>query len=59
MKVSLRPKPAATTRAANPLASDQITQLRGRAAAGEPKSKLATDFGISCETVYAYSVNPR
>lgn len=36
------------------LAADQIIQLRDRAAAGEPKSKLATDFGISRETVYAY-----
>ncbi|WKG13604.1 recombinase family protein (plasmid) [Nocardia sp. PE-7] len=36
------------------LAAEQITQLRDRAAAGEPKSKLANDFGISRETVYAY-----
>ncbi|WP_455645649.1 recombinase family protein [Nocardia fluminea] len=36
------------------LAAEQIAQLRDRAAAGEPKSKLATDFGISRETVYAY-----
>ncbi|MGF0316753.1 recombinase family protein [Nocardia fluminea] len=36
------------------LAAEQITQLRARAAAGEAKSKLANDFGISRETVYAY-----
>ncbi|MEU4651837.1 recombinase family protein [Nocardia fluminea] len=36
------------------LAADQIIQLRDRAAAGEPKSELATDFGISRETVCAY-----
>ncbi|GAB2638502.1 hypothetical protein GCM10027088_13080 [Nocardia goodfellowii] len=36
------------------LAAEQITQLRGRAASGEAKSKLANDFGISRETVYAY-----
>ncbi len=39
-------KPALTT--------EQATQLRERAAAGESKSVLAKDFGISRETVYAY-----
>ncbi|MFI1241431.1 recombinase family protein [Nocardia salmonicida] len=36
------------------LGAEQIAQLRARAAAGEAKSKLANDFGISRETVYAY-----
>ncbi|WP_455648346.1 recombinase family protein [Nocardia salmonicida] len=36
------------------LAADQIAQLRDRVSAGKPKSKLANDFGISRETVYAY-----
>ncbi|OBA65089.1 transposase [Nocardia sp. 852002-20019_SCH5090214] len=39
-------KPALTT--------EQAAQLRERAAAGESKSVLAKDFGISRETVYAY-----
>lgn len=39
-------KPALTT--------EQAVQLRDRAAAGESKSLLAEDFGISRETVYAY-----
>jgi DNA invertase Pin-like site-specific DNA recombinase len=33
---------------------DQARQLRERAAAGERKSALATEFGISRETVYSY-----
>lgn len=36
------------------LAIDQIDQLRGRAAAGEPKTLLAREFAISRETVYQY-----
>jgi DNA invertase Pin-like site-specific DNA recombinase len=39
-------KPALTT--------DQAHQLRERAAAGEPKTALAKEFGISRETVYSY-----
>jgi DNA invertase Pin-like site-specific DNA recombinase len=36
------------------LTDEQAEQLRSRAAAGERKSTLATEFGISRETVYAY-----
>jgi DNA invertase Pin-like site-specific DNA recombinase len=36
------------------LTAEQAAQLRERAAAGEPKSALATEFGISRETVYNY-----
>ncbi|BAD60731.1 MULTISPECIES: recombinase family protein [Nocardia] len=36
------------------LTADQVTALRERAAAGEPKSALAREFGVSRETVYAY-----
>ncbi|WP_067865781.1 recombinase family protein [Nocardia shimofusensis] len=39
-------KPALTT--------DQVALLRDRAAAGEPKSVLAKEFGVSRETVYSY-----
>lgn len=39
-------KPALTT--------EQATQLRDRAAAGEHKSVLAREFGISRDTVYSY-----
>jgi DNA invertase Pin-like site-specific DNA recombinase len=39
-------KPALTT--------EQAQQLRERAAAGEKKSTLAREFGISRETVYSY-----
>ncbi|WP_067865983.1 recombinase family protein [Nocardia shimofusensis] len=39
-------KPALTT--------EQVTTLRERAAAGEPKSTLAKEFGVSRETVYSY-----
>ncbi|MFE9323534.1 helix-turn-helix domain-containing protein [Nocardia sp. NPDC052278] len=39
-------KPALTT--------EQADALRSRAAAGEPKSMLAKEFGISRETVYSY-----
>lgn len=36
------------------LDADQAQQLRERAAAGEQKSALAKEFGISRETVYSY-----
>lgn len=36
------------------LTGEQARQLRERAAAGERKSLLATEFGISRETVYSY-----
>ncbi|PPJ36554.1 transposase [Nocardia nova] len=36
------------------LTPEQAQQLRDRAAAGEPKSALATEFGVSRETVYNY-----
>ena len=36
------------------LTPGQASQLRERAAAGERKSALATEFGISRETVYSY-----
>ncbi|MEU8250659.1 recombinase family protein [Nonomuraea sp. NPDC048916] len=36
------------------LTSEQARQLCERAAAGEPKSALARQFGISRETVYSY-----
>jgi DNA invertase Pin-like site-specific DNA recombinase len=36
------------------LTADQARQLRERAATGERKSALATEFGISRETVYSY-----
>ena len=36
------------------LTAEQAHQLRARAAAGEQKSMLAKEFGISRETVYSY-----
>jgi DNA invertase Pin-like site-specific DNA recombinase len=36
------------------LTAEQAHQLRERAAAGERKSPLAKEFGISRETVYSY-----
>lgn len=36
------------------LTPEQTQQLRTRAQAGEPKTKLAKEFGISRETVYTY-----
>ena len=36
------------------LSVDQVTQLRQRAEAGEQKTKLAREFGISRETLYNY-----
>jgi DNA invertase Pin-like site-specific DNA recombinase len=36
------------------LTGEQATELRERAAAGERKSALAKEFGISRETVYSY-----
>lgn len=38
----------------NALLAEQVTGLRARAAAGEPKAALAREFGISRETVYQY-----
>lgn len=40
------------------LDADEAQQLRERAAAGEQKSALAKEFGISRETVYAYLRTP-
>jgi DNA invertase Pin-like site-specific DNA recombinase len=39
------------------LTPDQVERLRARAAAGEPKTVLATAFGVSRETVYKYLRN--
>lgn len=39
------------------LTREQAEQLRARAAAGEPKSALANEFGVSRETVYNYLRN--
>jgi len=36
------------------LSDEQISVLRERVAAGEPKAHLAREFGISRETVYQY-----
>lgn len=36
------------------LTSEQATELRNRAAAGEQKTTLAKEFGISRETLYCY-----
>jgi len=36
------------------LNAEQVDQLAQRAAAGEPKTLLAREFGISRETVYQY-----
>lgn len=36
------------------LDSKQVGELRARAAAGEPKTKLAEDFGVTRATVYQY-----
>ena len=36
------------------LVDDRIVDLRRRAGAGEPKSTLAREFGISRETLYQY-----
>lgn len=36
------------------LSDEQVTDLRHRAASGEPKSAIARHFGISRETVYQY-----
>jgi len=36
------------------LSSEQVAELRQRASAGEQKSKLAREFGISRETLYQY-----
>ncbi len=36
------------------LNDDQIAEMKRRIEAGEPKAKVARDFGISRETVYQY-----
>lgn len=36
------------------LTAQQVTDLRARAAAGEPKAELAREFKVSRETVYVY-----
>ena len=36
------------------LSNDEITKLRQRAEAGEPKAMLAREFGISRDTLYRY-----
>ena len=36
------------------LSSERETELRRRASAGEPKAKLAREFGVSRETLYQY-----
>ena len=36
------------------LSAEQIRQIRDRVAAGEMKSKIARDIGISRETLYQY-----
>ena len=36
------------------LVDDQVVELRRRAGAGEQKSTLAREFGISRETLYQY-----
>ncbi|MGW0006084.1 recombinase family protein [Nocardia grenadensis] len=40
------------------LTADQIVQLRARAEAGESKSVLAAEFGITRQTVYNYLRDP-
>ena len=40
------------------LSEEQITKLRKRAEDGEPKARLAREFGISRDTLYRY-LNPR
>ncbi|WP_442799938.1 helix-turn-helix domain-containing protein [Nocardia sp. NBC_01730] len=40
------------------LTPEQAQQLRAKAAAGKPKSVLATEFGISRETFYSYLRKP-
>ncbi len=39
------------------LSSERIAELRQRVEAGEQKTKLAREFGISRETLYQYSEN--
>ncbi len=36
------------------LTTEQARALRARAAAGEPKAKLAKEFGVHRDTVYSY-----
>ncbi len=46
-------QPGEYTGASPPLTAEQAQRLREGAASGERKSTLATEFGISRETVYA------
>ena len=39
---------------AHALTPEQASELRARAAKGEPKASLARAYGVSRETVYAY-----
>jgi uncharacterized protein (DUF433 family) len=36
------------------LSADEVAMLHNRAAAGESKTELATEYGISRATLYAY-----
>ncbi|MFI2228521.1 helix-turn-helix domain-containing protein [Nocardia testacea] len=54
MKGPLRHLGAAYTGRAPALTADQIGRLRARAEAGESKSVLAAEFGITRQTVYNY-----
>jgi len=36
------------------LSPEQITELKARVAANEPKTQIARDLGISRETLYSY-----
>jgi len=36
------------------LSNEQVAELKNRVAAGQPKTQVARDFGISRETLYQY-----
>ena len=38
----------------NSLSPDQVSEIKQRAASGEPKAALAREFGVSRETIYQY-----
>lgn len=38
----------------NSLSPEQVTEMKQRAASGEPKAALAREFGVSRETIYQY-----
>jgi hypothetical protein len=48
------PPPRPSTTGCSARTTEQAAQLRERATAGERKSVLAAEYGISSETVYAY-----